>query len=502
MNINADVSAVSSFNYVTSKVMECAETLFNTIVKVIFNASQIFRALIMLPVIGIESLINGSNVEMVSTPEIWKKEDTAALEKYEKFAENTKNQILFCPTGPSSVEWKEKLINIAEHSLEISGSYCGGKPFDRLLKLFEQKLEQNDKIVIRILTSPAFISSEQHAIINTLTERYPTRFEVVETASTWEWGLRNVKMIENHGKMFVADQKYFVTGGNNITNWQLSKEQLEEINYEGTLGLGRLMDIDIAGRGDVAKKLKGHFDDLWLKWKSSTGKEKNEVLDKGHDLNADEINSLPNFEALDNQVLLEGECSVINGNASQGKNNLCENEYLKMIGNATNRIVIANFLFNNKRIKKALNLAIRKGVNVEVLTNGDGPELNFAQKLQGTRNLCNVKSLFRATHLPGAGTFTLSVQKKQNTYLHAKMMVVDDEILTIGSFNIDKKSARCDDETILVFKSEEIAKEALKHIENIKTELDPLTEEETESLSFTTSTTLGKLGDKVMNQIL
>src|SRR5262249_6373 len=159
---------------------------------------------------------------------------------------------------------------------------------------------------------------------------YPDRFELIETPNSWEV-FPTVKMIENHGKIFVADQQYFVTGGNNVGNWQLSREELDNVDNEGTAGLGLLFDIDIAGKGEVAKKLKEQFDELWVKWKDKAGAEKNDALDSGHDLSESEITKLPIFDDFNNQKLLEGDCKIYNGDSSQGENNLCENEYLKMI---------------------------------------------------------------------------------------------------------------------------------------------------------------------------
>ena len=55
----------------------------------------------------------------------------------------------------------------------------------------------------------------------------------------------------------------------------------------------------------------------------------------------------------------------------------------------------------------------------------------------------------------------------QKSFLHTKVMVVDEETMLIGSMNIDKKSTRCDDEVLLEIKSQQIALEALLHLRMI-----------------------------------
>jgi phosphatidylserine/phosphatidylglycerophosphate/cardiolipin synthase-like enzyme len=49
--------------------------------------------------------------------------------------------------------------------------------------------------------------------------------------------------------------------------------------------------------------------------------------------------------------------------------------------------------------------------------------------------------------------------------LHAKSMVVDDEITVIGTFNLDPRSANLNTECIAVIHSEKVSKEVLKGME-------------------------------------
>ncbi len=412
---------------------------------------NVMKSVALLPVYGSEALVNGSKIH-------WNGHKIDRVEEIHPDMLATTETIegILCPSGEDSVGWRRKLICGAQVSLEIAGSYCGGKPFDEFLTLFSWKLAENDEIIIRLLTGPMSLSKDQKRRIKLLQRIYATRFEAVIAKNTWEI-FPKLKMREQHAKMLIADKHYFVIGGNNLNNWQLPQEHLEGINYRGTLGLGRMLDMDIVGRGaETGEKLKRVFDDLWLNWKGDLGIAPNEPVDRGF-----QEKSIIPHDFFSQDVRLVGDCSIHVGGAHQGKDNHCERVYVRAIDSAFKTIYISNMAFNQKRIVQAVREAIERGVNVEIISNGISRALSIPARIQGMRNSKYFRVLVK---LDGVN---VSLHVMHKSFLHTKVMVVDEETMLIGSMNIDKKSTRCDDEILLEIKSQQIALEALEHLRMI-----------------------------------
>lgn len=101
-----------------------------------------------------------------------------------------------------------------------------------------------------------------------------------------------------------------------------------------------------------------------------------------------------------------------------------EDVYLKAIRQAQREIIIVNaYFFPGRRFRRALRSAVRRGVRVILLLQGqvEYELLNYAaQALYG--------------HLLDAG---VEIYEYQNSFMHAKVAVIDKRWATVGSSNID-----------------------------------------------------------------
>lgn len=105
------------------------------------------------------------------------------------------------------------------------------------------------------------------------------------------------------------------------------------------------------------------------------------------------------------------------------------NEYVFRIGNARERVDIANSYFvPDRRVRSALFRAVRHGVHVRVLvpSKSDVPVVQFA-----------AEALFDTLLRHGVEIWALP-----GTMLHAKTAIVDEGFTTIGSYNLDERSWR------------------------------------------------------------
>ncbi|MFN7834440.1 MAG: cardiolipin synthase ClsB [Burkholderiaceae bacterium] len=101
-----------------------------------------------------------------------------------------------------------------------------------------------------------------------------------------------------------------------------------------------------------------------------------------------------------------------------------ETAYLQAIGRARERIIIANaYFFPGYRLRRALRQAAKRGVRVDLLLQG---RVEYFLQHRATQSLYD--------RLLKAG---MNVYEYTDSYLHAKVAVVDAQWATVGSSNID-----------------------------------------------------------------
>ncbi len=101
--------------------------------------------------------------------------------------------------------------------------------------------------------------------------------------------------------------------------------------------------------------------------------------------------------------------------------------YLKMIHNAQETIKISTpYLVLDSEFRTALKMAALKGVNVEILLPG----------------LPDKKSVYKVTeaNMGKLLKFGINVYKYKDTFVHAKVLIVDNKIASCGTFNLDIRS--------------------------------------------------------------
>ncbi|MBA2369126.1 MAG: hypothetical protein H0V82_08910 [Candidatus Protochlamydia sp.] len=112
--------------------------------------------------------------------------------------------------------WREDLIKEAKHNIVLSGNYCGGKSFAKLLSLLEKQMDNNSNLKVVIISSPRFIKSGNLTKIDELLLKYPANFSLIESDDIWHVST-GIKKTTNHTKCLVIDYgKYFILGGSGI----------------------------------------------------------------------------------------------------------------------------------------------------------------------------------------------------------------------------------------------------------------------------------------------
>lgn len=203
----------------------------------------------------------------------------------------------------------------------------------------------------------------------------------------------------NHRKLLVIDGELAMLGGVNIADqWAAADD-----------GGGGWRDDMIAIEGPAATAVRGIFELSWG------------VLSRP-DNDDDSDDQGEAFE-------VGGALVRVLGNHFRDERKVIRGAYLSRIERAQRTLYIANpYFVPDRRIRRALARAVRRGVDVRVMVPGDNdvPLVAWASR-------AHYAELLRA----GVRIF-----EWQGSVLHSKSATVDDEWLTIGTYNIDSRSWR------------------------------------------------------------
>lgn len=193
-----------------------------------------------------------------------------------------------------------------------------------------------------------------------------------------------------HHKILCCDKQIAMVGGINIAN-----------KYRGNSEELAWLDYGIYFTGNVCKQLAVICKTIFEK-----------------EFNIDYHIKLP--------VNSDQSIAILQNDWLRGKNQIF-NFYLKSIKNANKNIVIVGAYFlPGFRIKRALKKASQRGVKITLLLTGisDVPLVRDATRFF-------YAFLFR---------YNIKIYEWKKSVLHGKLMIVDDNILTVGSFNVNHLS--------------------------------------------------------------
>jgi phosphatidylserine/phosphatidylglycerophosphate/cardiolipin synthase-like enzyme len=207
----------------------------------------------------------------------------------------------------------------------------------------------------------------------------------------WRKWLRN--LLRNHRKLLLVDDKVAFVGGAGLTD-----------DFDSTASAQAWHDLMLEVRGPVVADWHRLFASTWLRrrWRPS----------------------LPAPIAV--PPVFEGPNGRVVGSAGWHRSQLAAS-VVERIGSAHRRIFIMSAYFvTSRRVRKALRMAVRRGVDVRLLVPGprtDHPLVRHAARRFFGKLLRNGVRIF----------------EYQPRFLHAKLMLCDDWV-SVGSSNFDRWS--------------------------------------------------------------
>ena len=302
-------------------------------------------------------------------------------------------------------------------------------------------------------------------------------------ASLHEFGRVNHRM---HNKLFVADNSLAVTGGRNIGD-----------EYFMSGAQANFVDMDVLAAGPIVRELSAAFDRYWNSehtypfesiatpagdaeaarasfeqrlriadgdWKVGP----RDMFDRasvGHELADGKLSLTPASARL-----LVDTPDKVKGLATPGNAGTAMFDAVTLMRHARSEVVMASpYFIPGERGVELMRDAVAHGVRMSVLTNAadatDEPLVHFAYARYRQQMLQAGVSIYELGGSLVAQSRDLGIFHSSQGRLHAKVSVIDRQWVTIGSLNLDQRSARANTESTLAIDSATVAQEVLSLVE-------------------------------------
>lgn len=292
----------------------------------------------------------------------------------------------------------------------------------KILNVLEEKSKEG--VEVRLLYDSVGSRSLNRNVLNKLINEGG---KVGEFFPSWLKFININMNFRNHRKIVVIDNNVGFVGGFNVGDEYLGKDSK----------FGYWRDTHIKFTGSAVNDLNLRF---LADWRYATKEEVS--LEEIFEANEENSNS--------NNVGMQ----IVSSGPNLSDKYEIKMAYLKMIQKAKKYLYIQSpYLIIDNSISDSLKLAAASGVDVKIMIpgKGDHPFVYWA-------------NLVYAGDLIKEGIRVFHYDK--NAFLHAKTVVIDDEVCSIGTANMDTRSFELNFEVSSFIYSEKIAKEQKYEFEN------------------------------------
>lgn len=292
----------------------------------------------------------------------------------------------------------------------------------KILNVLEEKAKEG--VEVRLLYDSVGSRSLNRNVLNKLINEGG---KVGEFFPSWLKFININMNFRNHRKIVVIDNNVGFVGGFNVGDEYLGKDSK----------FGYWRDTHIKFTGSAVNDLNLRF---LADWRYATKEEVS--LEEIFEANEENSNS--------NNVGMQ----IVSSGPNLSDKYEIKMAYLKMIQKAKKYLYIQSpYLIIDNSISDSLKLAAASGVDVKIMIpgKGDHPFVYWA-------------NLVYAGDLIKEGIRVFHYDK--NAFLHAKTVVIDDEVCSIGTANMDTRSFELNFEVSSFIYSEKIAKEQKYEFEN------------------------------------
>ncbi|RDU61967.1 phospholipase [Helicobacter didelphidarum] len=414
---------------------------------------------------------------------------------YEKELESKKNGGFIIADGTSALLHRLAFVQMAQKSIEIQ-TYIYKNELTSKLLIYEIYQAANRGVKVRILIDDNGISSDLYDLIYLdshenievrIFNPYFFRFGILRAfEAPFDFNRINRRM---HNKLFIFDDTVLIAGGRNIAD-----EYFDNASINFT-------DTDLLFIGNLAKDAKVNFEEFWNYRRSipvslfpskhkikQYNKRIQSTLQEEQRYNVD----LAQWQDYRNDIddfktkYMNKEFEIAWGEgiflADLPKKIDKDSEFITTpildgltyyLNHAKDSIIISSsYLVPGDATLDIWHEFIQRGVQVQILTNSLAsidvvPVYSHWEKYRDKLVQMGIE-VYEYPHLESSKAKLKDKAKFYNTKkgrvsLHSKSMIIDEDIVAVGSFNLDYRSAMLNTESIVFFKSEQLAKK-LKEI--------------------------------------
>ncbi|WP_394758491.1 phosphatidylserine/phosphatidylglycerophosphate/cardiolipin synthase family protein [Flavobacterium sp.] len=333
----------------------------------------------------------------------------------------TKNKIQLIQSGKSYFDLLIKLIIQATESIHIQ-TYIFDDDETGNLIVDALKIAAAKKVKIYVLVD-GYASRNLSSIFIKNLKKQNIHFHFFEPFfknNNFYFGRRL------HHKMIVVDAKYAIVGGMNIAD-----------RYNDCPNIKAWLDYAVFLEGPIVKELYVLCLKTWNGFKVK------------RNLKPSEEENIT-FEFKENESSL---CKISRNDWVRTKNEI-STTYKEIFENAEQQItIICSYFIAGRTIRKQLRYAIKKGVKVRLILASQS-DMKIAKSAERWMYDWMLRK-------------NIEIYEYQPTVLHAKMCVVDESFVTIGSFNINDISAYASIELNIDIDDRTFAKKVTQNLDTI-----------------------------------
>ena len=281
-----------------------------------------------------------------------------------------------------------------------------------------------------------------------------------------------------HNKLLIADNSAVILGGRNIENIYYGADNKRifidnDILAIGPLAIEAVNSFEMYWHSNISKNIKDIYNGDDLYDLNKIKKEVNNLIKiyEKHDFAKDlENRKLTSYIRNENIPLIYGKAKLyydiptkITMSEENTHTHLSEH-LLPIVNNAKKSLIVINpYFMPNKKMIKNIQKLLDRGVKVTVLTNSLAT--NDAIGVYAAYSTYHKKLLKMGVELYELSPYSFDYIYKNQKYrknkiprssLHAKTMIIDDDIFIIGSANLDPRSIKLNTEVVAVIYSKEL----------------------------------------------
>lgn len=356
-------------------------------------------------------------------------------------------------------DWRLKLINAAQDSVSfVTYQFREGESTTRLAAALKGAAERGVKVRIIVDGFNDVLRMEGETFFKAVAAVPGIEMKIYNRPSLLAPWTCNARL---HDKYFIVDDLAYIIGGRNTHDGFFLENDNGLRNYDREALVYNTAHVDVspypAGGEDAASiyGLISYFDEMWESGevepfrvgltKPTSRKIREEFL-RWEEFSRD-LPTLPDPDAaltaatlsVDRVTLLTGETGT------GGKQPLIWNELVSLCAAAENRVLIQTpYILFSRDMYRDVERIVASGADVSMLTNSI---LNTDNKFAPP------DYLYHQDEILETGVSILEFDGDYST--HAKTILIDEDLVVIGSFNVDLRSTYLNTEIVAVIAGEE-----------------------------------------------